>query len=122
MDSQGQSEVRTQRRTLPTSLRAALNRAQERFSAESVEWQNTNGATQVARGVAIQYDTLGITPVRVHVNGIDLHFALLDENLLVFRDNPSLWYYIQDAQQGRFNYYSALLGLNLQVQRGYGSF
>ncbi len=61
-----------------------------------------DGDHQVARGeemdLAAIEEYLGVPIETFNLRGIPLHYAVVDGNLVIFRDNPDLWYYTQNTE------------------------
>ncbi|WP_062048659.1 ribonuclease YeeF family protein [Bacillus sp. JCM 19034] len=66
------------------------------------KWDGPGDKIQ-ARGVPIDYKALGIEDYveTVKVNGYDVHYALIDGQFILLRDNPDLEYYTQGAKTGK---------------------
>lgn len=107
LSSQDRAAVHEHRRTLPSPFRAALDRVQERFAHGSVQWDETRRNTQTVQGQRVDYDALGIRPNSLDVQGAYLRYAVVEDTFMIFRDDPTLWYYTQDARQGSFSFLSA---------------
>ncbi|MCC5812928.1 MAG: hypothetical protein JJU06_21400 [Ectothiorhodospiraceae bacterium] len=107
LDGRARAAVHEHRRTLPSPFRAALDREQKRFDSESIRWGNGSGNTQTARGRSVNFDALGIRPNTIDVYGVDLNYVAVDGAFVVFLDDEKLWYYTQNARQGRMNFYVA---------------
>ncbi|MCC5812089.1 MAG: hypothetical protein JJU06_17165 [Ectothiorhodospiraceae bacterium] len=112
LDPQSRREVKTHRENLPGPFRAALERAALKLDEGSVRWDHGNGSMQTAKGTSVDFETLGLRPNRIEADGHYIHYAIVDETFVLFRDDPSLWYYTQNTQQGRFNYWSAIVAKN----------
>ncbi|MBT2217429.1 hypothetical protein KK120_16530 [Virgibacillus dakarensis] len=70
-----------------------------------VEWKKNN--MEVSRGKRVDYDGLGINPSTIDLKGYDVNYTMKDGNFIIFKDNPDLKYFTQNAEQGVINYYAA---------------
>ncbi|WP_053431720.1 ribonuclease YeeF family protein [Halalkalibacterium halodurans] len=89
------------------------------FGGEII-WEKDNGKLQITKGTEIDYKALGIVPDRAKINDdIIVHFDIIDDRLVIFKDDPNFYYYTQNAEMGGFHYYAA--GTAQGLTRGYGA-
>ncbi|GLO68314.1 MULTISPECIES: T7SS effector LXG polymorphic toxin [Oceanobacillus] len=67
-----------------------------------VKWQKNN--MEVSQGKSVDYEALGIQPSSIELNGHQINYTIEDGDFIIFKDNPDLHYYTQDAVQGKINY------------------
>lgn len=67
-----------------------------------VKWEKNN--MEVSQGKSVDYKTLGIQPSSIELNGHQINYTIEDGDFMIFKDNPNLHYYTQDAEQGKINF------------------
>lgn len=67
-----------------------------------VKWEKNN--MEVSQGKSVDYEALGIQPSSIELNGHQINYTIHNEDFIVFKDNPKLHYYTQDAEQGKINF------------------
>ncbi|WP_368502797.1 T7SS effector LXG polymorphic toxin (plasmid) [Alkalihalophilus sp. As8PL] len=82
----------------------------EEWSNGTIEWESDNGKMAITKGESFDAAAyLGKEPSSVTVDGVSIRYEVVDDQLIIFKDNPDYWYYTQNAQQGKVNYIAGQL-------------
>ncbi|WEG19173.1 hypothetical protein PQ478_21700 (plasmid) [Alkalihalophilus pseudofirmus] len=74
-----------------------------------IKWGSDNGKMAITKGESFDAAAyLGKEPSSVTVDGVSVRYEIVDDQLIIFKDNPDYYYYPQNAQQGTVNYYVGL--------------
>lgn len=62
------------------------------------------GNQEMIKGEDIDYEELGLKPDKTTVNGYEISYAMVDGELVIYKDNPDLTYYTNRNKMGHVNH------------------